>query len=73
MNKQITLSVKIADEAVSVNVIVESTGSQHITLRASNREEALIASYCYFGQMTKIERAADGGFLVVVYKSAVVA
>ena len=68
MSKAKTLYTKIAGDAVSVKVIFEYFDDSQITIRVNNREDALITCYCYRGQMSTIESAADGGLLVIVRK-----
>ena len=68
MNKNSTLFAKIADVSVSVRVVFDYVDDSRIVIRVNNREDALLTCYCYRGQMSTIERAADGGLLVVVKK-----
>ena len=63
-----TLHTKIAGESASVKVIFEFIEDTHLTIRVSSREEAFICCYCYRTQTTEINRAADGGWLVIVRK-----
>ena len=69
MSKTETLYTKIAGESASVNVEFVTVDSAWLSMRVASREDALLACYCYAPQKTKIERAANGQYLVVVYKS----
>lgn len=65
-----TLTAKIGEVAESVRVELVSTGVDYLTVRVASREDALLACYCYRSmRFTKIERATDGGWLVVAYKT----
>lgn len=67
-----TLHTKIAGEHARVKVAYEFVNADRITMRVASREDALLACFCHrTAPYTKIERAADGGWLVVVYNKAV--
>lgn len=70
MRRNDVLSTKIADQPVTVQVVYEAVNDERILLRVDSMQDALVACQCYKGQQTKIERAADKGWLVVVFKKS---
>lgn len=64
-----TLHTYIGSTPVSVTLEVSSIMDQCVNLIAANEYDALLGSYCYKGQRTKIENTTDGRFMLVVYNA----
>lgn len=61
------LTAKVGNETITVNGVFEVVEKSHITVRVNSRDDALLACYYYRFNTCTIERAADGGWLVVVF------